>query len=130
MAETLNNLDPALLGVLADLFWRLRIILGLVLCDVVLGVAAASKYGDFDWSALGLFYKTNVLPYLLGYLVLFGTVHFIFPADVPGVSEYLNFALVNAAWAALILPLVRSVLKNGRELYDAFQMDEPRDGGR
>lgn len=44
----------------------------LIAVDLVLGIAAALRNGQFDWQYVGTFYRTNVLPFLLGYGLIYG----------------------------------------------------------
>jgi hypothetical protein len=67
---------PAFLQALAGL-------LALILLDVVFGVSVAIKAGKFEWSALANFYRTSVVPNLLGWavadIVLRMAVHYGLP---------------------------------------------------
>ena len=53
-----------LLGLVTAFFasWQVKTLIGLILLDVVLGVAAALRIGVFNWRRLGQFYSSNVLP--------------------------------------------------------------------
>jgi hypothetical protein len=64
--------------VLTDFFAdpRTRAIFGLIVLDVVLGVSSALKLGQFKWTVLANFYRTNVMPYVLGYFVAWLFVRF------------------------------------------------------
>src|SRR6476660_6947050 len=46
---------------------RTLLILALIAVDLVTGVIAALRTGVFAWERLATFYRTNVLPGLLGY---------------------------------------------------------------
>jgi len=48
----------------------LLIIIIAIALDTVLGIMQALKEGTFDWSKLAKFFKTGVLPYVGGTLVL------------------------------------------------------------
>lgn len=43
----------------------------LIALDLVLGVIAALRGGVFSFHAVGDFYRSNVVPYVLGYLVVY-----------------------------------------------------------
>ena len=96
---------------------RVRTLLGLIVLDVVLGIAAAIKTGQFDWQELGRFYTSMVLPMILG----FAAVWFVTPylvADLLGdYSEILTQGLVVLAWGALVLQLGTSILIHVKELW-------------
>ena len=98
---------------------RVRTLLGLIILDVVLGIAAAIKTGQFDWQELGRFYTSMVLPMILG----FAAVWFVTPylvADLLGdYSEILGQGLVVLAWGALVLQLGNSILTHVKELWGA-----------
>jgi len=111
-AVDLPSLDKLLMAV--DRFFqdaRLYVILGLIGLDVVLGVAAALKTGEFDWHRLGDFYKTMVAPYVLGYLALYVTFQLL-PEVVGMVGEAGAVAgevMVTVAFATIVANLVASV---------------------
>ncbi len=46
---------------------RTLTLLLLIVVDLVVGIIAALRAGAFAWRRVGDFYRTNVLPYLLGY---------------------------------------------------------------
>lgn len=52
---------------------RTLTLFALIAVDLVLGICAALRTQTFAWRAVGRFYETNVLPYLLGY----GLIYFI-----------------------------------------------------
>lgn len=43
----------------------------LILADVVFGIAAALRTRTFDARQVGNFYRTNVVPFILGYLLIY-----------------------------------------------------------
>lgn len=49
---------------------RLWFIVGLIVADVVTGIIAALRLGVFRWDKVFTFYRTMVVPAVLGYLVL------------------------------------------------------------
>ena len=109
-----------LLGLVVAFFtsWQVKTLLGLILIDVVLGVAAALKEGVFDWRRLGQFYSSNVLPYVLGYLAFYVAVGFIIPPEaLADLGEPVNEAAVTLAWGVLVATLVGSILGNFNKLY-------------
>jgi hypothetical protein len=99
---------------------RVRTLVGLILLDVLLGIAASLRKGEFDWAQVGRFYSTMVLPMVLG----FAAVWFVTPlltADLLGeYSELLGQGLVVLAWGALVAQLVvSSILVHAKELWGA-----------
>ena len=92
---------------------------GLIVLDVVLGVAAAIRTGEFDWRELARFYRSMVLPMILGFAV----VRFVTPflvADLLGeYSGIVGEALVILAWGTLVAQLVTSILAHVKELWGA-----------
>lgn len=95
------------------LSWQVKVLAGLILVDIGLGIASSLRQGTFDLAKLAKFYGSMVIPYLLGYLVLYIAVNFIIPPDSLGdVGEYVNVAMVNVAWAAIVLSLGSSIKDN------------------
>lgn len=108
-----------MLVVSALVSWQMRTIVGLILLDVVFGIAVALKTGVFDFQKLADFYRSKVLPYILGYLVLYVAIHFIIPPDaVAGYGNELTTGAVVLAWGALFATLVNSFIRKFRALYD------------
>lgn len=98
--------------------WELRIILGLILIDLGLGVSAAIKTGVFEWNKLADFYRAGILPYVLGYVVLAVAIGFVIPVDaLNGLGEPINQAAVSLAWVTLTAKLIASVSGNFSKLY-------------
>src|SRR3989304_1649739 len=62
--------------------WKLPTILLIIGLDWVFGVLAALRIGTFDWDRFADVYRTNILPWLGGYLVLSFTAALI--SLVPG----------------------------------------------
>lgn len=50
---------------------RTLILFGLIVVDLVVGIIAALRTGTFDPRAVGAFYRTNVVPFILGYLLVY-----------------------------------------------------------
>lgn len=109
-----------LLSLITSFFmsWQVRVLSALILIDVVLGIAAALKAGVFEWGRLAEFYKTNVVPYLIGYMALYVAIGYIVPPDsLGGIGDPINEAAVILAWATLTLTLLSSIRKNFAYLY-------------
>jgi hypothetical protein len=98
--------------------WQVKALAGLIVLDLVLGVASALRRGEFDLGKLAEFYRSSVLPYMLGYLAFFVAVGYIIPPDSLGdIGEPVNEAAVTLAWLTLVGTLVKSIASNFAELY-------------
>ena len=99
--------------------WQVKTLLGLVVLDVALGVAAALKTSTFEWKKLADFYRTMVVPYAIGYLSLYLVINYVIPAGQVG--EIANEAAVTVAWATLLGSLVSKIKTNLELLYKPAQ---------
>ena len=108
----LSNI-PAILG------QHLSTILGLIFLDVVLGVAVAVKRGRFEWRAVGTFYKTNVLPYILGYVAVSGAALFVAPELIAGeAGDALGLVISWLGFGAIVGQLLfGSIVGNAKALF-------------
>lgn len=98
--------------------WQAKTLLGLIVLDLLLGVASALRRGAFDLGKLAEFYKSSVLPYIIGYLAFYVAIGTIIPSDSLGnIGEPVNEAAVTLAWATLALTLASSIRANFAELY-------------
>lgn len=98
--------------------WQVTTLAGLILLDVVLGIAKSIKLSVFEWSKLADFYQTNVLPYLLGYIVLYFVIGYVIPVDQLGqLGEPITQATVTLAWSTLVLRLGKSIKDSISVLY-------------
>jgi hypothetical protein len=98
--------------------WQVKTLLGLILIDLGFGVASALQRKKFEWGKLADFYQTNVMPYILGYLVLYVCVGFLIPSEsLGGIGEPVSTAAVTLAWGTLVIKLVKSIQGNFGELY-------------
>ena len=68
----LTNL-PEILG------FHLAVIFGLITFDVLTGIAAAIRHNHFRWHWVADFYKTNVIPFMIGYIGYAGFLMFVTP---------------------------------------------------
>lgn len=99
---------------------RVLTILGLILLDVVLAIAAAIKAGVFEWGRLGEFYRTMVLPYLLGYLAFYLAAKLIATEWMGGYAYLVGETVIMIAWLALVANLVADVLRSAKALGYGF----------
>lgn len=108
------------LAVAAITSWQMRAIVGLIFLDVLLGIASAIKTGAFQWREVARFYRTNVIPYVLGYVSLYVAIHLILPdGALAGWGNELSDGAVLLAWGALVGALLRSVNAHVDGLYKA-----------
>ncbi len=103
---------------------RVRTLFGLILLDVVLGIAAAIRAEKFEWKRVGQFYKTMVIPYVLGYLAFWGAAFLLDPEWLGG-AAWLIDAMQWAPWTALVAALVGSIVVNIRGLSITIPPDAP-----
>jgi len=111
-----------LLGLIVAFFtsWQVKTLVGLILLDVLLGVASSLRQGVFDFSKLAQFYASNVLPYVVGYLAFYVAVSYIIPPESLGeLGEPINLATVTLAWGVLVATLVKSIAGNFAKLYQS-----------
>lgn len=85
-------------------------LLGLILADVVLGIAAALRSGEFDLRALGQFYKTNIVPYVLGYLVLNSVVKIIIVPAAASLMPFFQTLISGGITAVMLVTLYGSLI--------------------
>jgi len=91
----------------------LFIILGLCAIDIAFGIGAALRSGRFDWRAVGQFYKTQVVAYLLPYIVALAVTLL-----VNGITDLLPIEIAPAAmFAGIVANLVGSIVKNAGGLF-------------
>lgn len=115
--------DP-ILGWLQDALmdFRAYAILVLIVMDVLLAVAAAIKAGNFDPKKLAMFYKSNVLPYFLGYVAFYVGIK-AFDAGLIEIEWYDKFnwlldpGALWAAWLALVATIGTSIAESVLALY-------------
>lgn len=85
----------------------LTTLLGLIFLDVVLGIAVAIVKEEFDWKELTKFYKTKILPYILGWFAIELASQLIVIDILPEqVQETFRQFTPIAAFTALVLSLV------------------------
>jgi hypothetical protein len=98
--------------ILQDFFTdpRTLAIFALILADVLLGIAAALKTAQFQWTVLANFYRTNIMPYVLGYLVAWLFAKF-------GLATILSQSGVEISTAVFSVPVdVTLVASSGKSM--------------
>lgn len=91
-------------------------LVGLIVADVVLGVASAVKAGKFDWQRVADFYRSQVLPSLLGWLGVTVALYLVTPGLLGPAADVLNATLANTLWGAAVLAVGASAAKSAGEL--------------
>lgn len=100
------------LGILLAIVMGIHVktILGLILLDVVLGIAHAIKEKRFDWRLVAEFYSSMVLPYLLAFAAFAGVAKLV-SVDLLGPWGYLlGDGMVSLAWLTIIAHLAESIM--------------------
>jgi len=112
-------MDYQMLLTAVDQFFRdarFYTILGLIALDVALAVAEAIKENRFDWHKLGEFYRSMVVPYVLGYMAVYVAITYI-PGDVGSILgeavRLLGFAGVLSTLAASIVGHAKAIAPSG-----------------
>lgn len=95
---------------------RVSTILGLILLDVALAVAVAVRRGEFEARRLADFFRTMVVPYLIGYMGVYGAAYFLDERYLGPFAEALGDGFAWAAWLALVANLAADVLQHARAL--------------
>jgi len=95
---------------------RVQTILGLIILEVFLAVAAALKKGQFEWRRLADFYRTMVIPYLLGFLGFFLAGKFVKLALVEPYDVIVGEGAIWLAWITLVFNLVADIYAKAKEL--------------
>lgn len=90
---------------------RLHLILALIGIDLILGICVAIRAGVFQWKKVGRFYQTNVIPYMLGYLVVY-MIYKLVPAMQGVIGEAIHLLL----YGALLAGLIGSIFANVKNL--------------
>lgn len=105
---------------------RVLAILGLILLDLLLGIAAAIQEKRFDWAAVGDFYQTMVLPKVIGYLAFYLAGKVIISVDLLGpAAPLVGEGMIYIAWIAIVLSLAGSIVRNAKALgYEVPEIDE------
>lgn len=109
---------PGFFGSLPAIFGpTVATIIGLIFLDFVLGLAAALRLGEFSFEDLARFYKTQVLPGLLGYFALSASVGWVAPQLLGESAELVTTGALALAWAAVVGTLVSSIGNSLKTLY-------------
>lgn len=111
----MDTIFALVLAFFADPF--VKAVLGLIVLDFLLGVAAALKNREFDFAKLADFYVTNVIPYVLGYLAFYIATHLIVdPAILGDWADLVGEVAIKVAWLAIVGTLGNSIINNMKKL--------------
>ena len=88
------------------------LILALIGVDLGLGIFSAIKKGIFEWSKVGKFYQTMIVPYVGGYLVL----QIAFALLPEQLGNVIPPVLAGAALAAILANLAASIMRHVKEI--------------
>lgn len=95
---------------------RVQTLAGLIILEVFLAVASAVKKGEFAWRRLADFYRTMVIPYLLGFLGFFLAGKFITLSLLEPYDALVGEGAIWLAWIGLIFNLVADIYAKAKEL--------------
>lgn len=95
-------------------------LIGLIGLDILIGIALAIKINRFEWKKVAAFYRTNVIPYLIGWLG-FAMITRLAAPEVFGEWGFIfGDGVIIAAWLAVVATLAGSIIKNAKELYGSL----------
>jgi len=109
-----------------------RSILAMILIDVATGVIAALRVNTFDGQRLAGFLQTNVIPYVLGYMIVWLLAYFglagMLPAPVlDGLASFGYGAVMSTLTISIVDNLARAragtVAPEGAPLYSKLPVD-------
>lgn len=88
---------------------RTKTLFALILIDVVTGIMGALRTNTFKFKETARFYETNILPYVLGYLLYYVLIGATFDTVVP---NYVVVLLDTVGFGTAVTKLVPSITKN------------------
>jgi len=93
-------------------------LVGLIILDVLLGVAVAIRKKEFDWAKLGDFYLSMVLPMLIGW-VGFIIITNLASKEVlgPVYGVIVGDVVIWTSWLAVVATIGKSIVVNAKGLY-------------
>jgi len=100
---------------------RMDIILALIGIHIVSTIAAAIKDGYFDWRVLADFYRQNVIPYILGYFVVYVATDL-----VAGLDTFLGQISATVFFGFIATSLVAKILGSWRDMGLPLESRSPR----
>lgn len=88
---------------------KTRVIVAAIVVDVVLGIAAAMRIGTFDMQQVAKFHSSNVLPYVVAYLLLWSLQVFGLAGALPLV---LSDSIASISFGTIVTTLTGSIFNN------------------
>jgi len=85
---------------------KLTLLIALILCNFITGIAVSIKTKTFNLKGMGDFLVTRIMPYIVGY----------FGVGLLALIESSWAWAVTAVWAVILATLVGALLQNLREL--------------
>lgn len=95
---------------------RVLTVIGLIIGEVILAVAVAIKKKEFDPRRIAEFYRTMVIPYVLGYLAFYLAGKFITVALIEPYDVIVGEGGIWLAWIVLVYNLVADIFAKARAL--------------
>ena len=105
---------------------KTRTILAFILVDVVTGVMCALRLRIFDIQRLANFYASNVVPYLLGYLLVWILTLLGLDGAIP---PALQTGLASLGFAAIVTTLTGSIVNNLQRMTTPLSFTTTADAG-
>lgn len=99
---------------------------GLILADLILGVAVAVRAGVFQWRKVGDFYRVQVLPSLIGWVGVTLALYLVTPTLLGGAADAFNVVAANALWGTAVASVGASALQSLSELRAPVQVIDVR----
>lgn len=119
-AEVLETALWYLGTIFAD--FRLQAVAVLIFLDLGSGLIRALRTSSFDPAKTANFYKTMVLPYLLGYVLWYVVVKTtVDTAHLGQVGLWIGEGMVDTAWGAFVVTLTDSILGSLKVVYGTFK---------
>lgn len=111
----MEEIGDLVLAFFSDPF--VRALIGLIVLDFVLGIAAAFRTRTFDLAKMADFYTTNVIPFVLGYAAFYvATKLIIDPAILGDWANVVGEGAIKVAWVAIVGTLGKSIYENVKKL--------------
>ena len=110
------DITAILIALFAEYQPLILTLIGLIIADVILGIASALRQGNFSWHKLAEFYLRTVLPGLLGWIGM----QFVVKLALTNLPSSINFpidaAVAYSTYTALVATLAASIMKSLREV--------------
>jgi hypothetical protein len=88
---------------------RTQMLFAAIVIDVITGTMCAIRSGKFDFVRFGQFYRTNVLPFVLGWLMIYG---FSYLSLTSLVGETWTNIVAYAGYVPALVALGKSIQEN------------------